>query len=144
MAKERDLRPIVETEPDPADVRMLEDRLYAFGVNATGIGDGRLLAVFLRGADGAVEGGVYGWSWGGTCYVRHLFVPAELRNQGHGTRLMRIVEDEARRRGCRQMVLETHDFQAPDFYRRLGFAVIGTVDDYPHGHRYLTLRKPLS
>jgi ribosomal protein S18 acetylase RimI-like enzyme len=40
-------------------------------------------------------------------------------------------------------VLETHSFQAPGFYRKLGFDVIGRVDGYPRGHEYLTLVKRL-
>jgi hypothetical protein len=41
------------------------------------------------------------------------------------------------------MVLETHDFQGPAFYRKLGFAIVGAVEGYPRGHQYLTLLKPL-
>ncbi len=78
----------------------------------------RTLGLFLRGADSALIGGAYGWSWGDTCFLRYLFVPAELRNQGHGTALMRTLEQQARMRGCRQIVVETHDFQAPEFYRK--------------------------
>jgi hypothetical protein len=44
-------------------------------VQATGIGDGALFGVFLRGPDARVIGGAYGWTWGGICYVRYLFVP---------------------------------------------------------------------
>jgi GNAT superfamily N-acetyltransferase len=86
---------------------------------------------------------VFGWTWGATCYVRYLFVPVEMRKRGHGSRLMAIVEAEAAARGCTQIVLETHDFQAPQFYCKLGFAITGRVSDYPSGHQYLTLVKRL-
>ena len=47
-------------------------------------------------------------------------------------------------RGCSQMLLETHDFQAPEFYRRLGFALTGAVAGYPPGHSLLTMVKRLA
>jgi len=134
---------VVDNNPDPAHVRLLEDQVYEFGMHATGIADGEYLALFLRGADGKVAGGAYGWTWGGTCYIRYLFVPEKMRNQGHGTRIMGLVEREAARRRCEQIVLETHDFQAPDFYRKLGFAVVSAIDNYPRGHRYLLMVKRL-
>src|SRR3954452_1451131 len=135
--------PIVETEPGLEDVRRLEDWLYQFNVQATGIDDGKLFGLFLRRPDGSVIGGAYGWSWGNTCHLRYLFVPAELRNKGHGMRLLQTVEQEARQRGCRQIVLETHDFQAPEFYRKFGFEVTGIVREYPRGHQLLTMVKQL-
>jgi GNAT superfamily N-acetyltransferase len=133
-----------ESEPDPADIRFLEERLHEFNVEATGISDGKLFGFFLRGTDGVVVGGADGWTWGGICYIRHLFVPAPMRKQGHGARLMDRIEDEAKARRCEQIVLETHDFQAPGFYRKRGFKSIGTVDTYPRGHRRLTFVKDVA
>jgi ribosomal protein S18 acetylase RimI-like enzyme len=133
----------VETEPSSATIRFLEERLYEFNVQATGFADGEAFGIFLRGGDGAVVGGAEGWTWGGTCYVRHLYLPAALRGRGQGTRLMQRVEQEARARRCDQIVLETHDFQAPDFYRRLGFELIGTIEGYPRGHQRHTFAKKL-
>ena len=135
---------MIETEPKLEDVHLLEDRIYEFNVQATGTSDGKLLAVFLRNETDDVVGGIYGWTWGGTCYVRHLYVPAHLRRQGYGRDLMRMAEAEATARGCGQIVLETHDFQAPEFYRRLGFEVVGRVNDYPRGHQSLTMMKRLA
>jgi GNAT superfamily N-acetyltransferase len=139
-----DLCLLVETETTTEDIRFLEEGLYEFNVQATGIADGNWLSVFLRGPDGAPMGGAYGWSWGRTCYLRYLYLAASLRQQGQGTLLMQAVEKEARARGCRQILLETHSFQAPGFYRKLGFELIGSTPDYPQGHHYLTLLKRLA
>jgi hypothetical protein len=56
---------------------------------------------------------------------------------------MLAAEREAAARGCTQIVLETHDFQAPGFCLGLGFAIVGVIDDYPRGRRYMTSRKPI-
>ena len=133
----------LEHEPSPEDIRVLEELIYAFNQAATGIRDGKLLTLFMRDRNGQVLGGLYGWTWGATCYVRYLYVPPELRKQGHGSDLMRRVEEEAKARGCHQIALETHTFQAPEFYRRLGFDVVGRIDGYPTGHHSLTMRKRL-
>ena len=135
---------IVETESNPEHIRFLEESLHEFNVQATGIPDGTYLGVFLRAADGSIVGGAFGWTWGGTCHVRYLFVAANVRNQGRGTGLMRAVEKEARTRNCRQIVVKTHDFQAPRFYEKLGLEVVGHVADYPRGHQYLTLVKRIA
>jgi ribosomal protein S18 acetylase RimI-like enzyme len=134
----------VESEPKSEEVRLLDERLHEFNVQATGTSDAKLFAVFLRDGDQVAVGGIFGWTWGATCYIRSLYVPAHLRNQGFGSALMSAVETEARARGCGQIVLETHEFQAPDFYSRLGFEIIGRVDEYPRGHQYLTMRKRLT
>jgi ribosomal protein S18 acetylase RimI-like enzyme len=143
MADDPEPHLVVESDPAPEHARFLDDRIHEFGVRATGITDGTPLAVSLRGPDGKVVGGAHGWTWGGTCYIRHLFIPASMRSRGLGTRIMRTVEEEAVARRCGQIVLETHDFQAPGFYRKLGFAIVGAVEGYPRGHRYLTMLKRL-
>ena len=133
---------ILET-PDSHDVQFLDDRLYEYNVSRTGIADGRLLAIILRDHDNNIMAGLYGWTWGNCCEVKTLWVHAQWRGQGLGTRLMTAAEDEARRRGAAQIVLSTHSFQAPDFYRRLGFEPVGHIEDYPVGYQNIFLRKRL-
>jgi len=123
----------VEAHPDPDDVSFLEARVADATVEATGHRDQRELAVFVR-RDGAPVAGIYGWTWGGCCELQSLWVDPSLRGRGLATRLLTAAEDEARRRGCHQVVLFTHDTQAPGLYARRGYETVGTVDGYPAGH----------
>ena len=136
--------PPVDESPDDADVHFLEDRINEYNVETTGITDGRVVSFFIRDERGDIIAGLYGWTWGGTCEVRYLWVRADHRKLGYGKSLMEAAEREALARGCTQIVLDTHSFQAPRFYARLGFATIGTHFDYPRGHQKHYLRKRLA
>ena len=131
-------------EPCSADIEFLEDRLYDFNAGATGIRDGRGLGVFLRDEFKNIVAGAAGHTWGETCELRQVWVAASVRGRGLGRQLIAEAEAEAVRPGCRQLVLTTHSFQAPEFYRKLGFDVVSELPDYPRGYSHLVLRKRLS
>jgi len=130
-------------EPTPDDMQCLEDRIYEFNSSVTGIGDGELLAFFVREGDRIVAG-ICGNTWGGTCELRQFWVEESLRNRGFGTKLFQAAEQEARRRGCGQIILMTFSFQAPGFYRKHGFEVLATIDDHPRGYQNILMRKRLT
>ena len=134
----------VEDEPLPRDLERLEHEINQFNFRVTGIHDGRSLAVFLKDASGVLRAGLAGHTWGGTCEIRFLFVRESERRAGLGSALLRAAEDEARARGCAQVVLSTHSFQAPAFYRRHGYLEVGRAEGYPHGHAQIYLRKVLA
>ena len=136
--------PFTITDPTSADIEFLEDRLYEFNVAATGFLDGRHLGVLLRNAAGQIVAAAAGHTWGETCELKQVWVSESLRGTGVGRRLMAEAEGEAVRRGCRQIVLSTFSFQAPGFYRKLGFEVVGEVAGYPSGHAHLVLRKTVN
>jgi GNAT superfamily N-acetyltransferase len=136
--------PPVNESPDDADVHFLDDRINQYNFETTGITDGRIISFFVRDESGDIIAGLYGWTWGGTCAVRYLWVRADHRKRGCGTALMEAAEREAHVRGCTQIVLSTHSFQAPRFYERLGFEIIGTNFDYPRGHQKHYLRRKLT
>lgn len=134
---------VLGTDPTPAEIDFLEQRLYEFNSRATGIFDALGLSVFGRDAQGEVVAGLCGHTWGGCCEIRQVWVHEKHRGQGIGRRLLELAETEARRRGCFQILLATYSFQAPEFYRRLGFEIVESLPGYPRGHRHLHLRKLL-
>jgi GNAT superfamily N-acetyltransferase len=131
----------LETEPAFADVRFLLDRLYDYNVERTGRDDGQWLAVFARDEKDQIVAGLHGWTWGGWLKIDQLWVSPEERRQGKGRQLLLMAETEARKRGCSQATLDTFSFQAPDFYAKFGYRIVGTIDGLPEGHRQYTLVK---
>jgi len=103
----------------------------------------RPLIVALKNAHGSVEGGVWAYTNFGWLFVQLLVVPETLRGSGFGRRLMAAAEEEGLRRGCRNAWLDTHEFQAPGFYEKLGYSVFGRLPDYPPGFARVFLTKRL-
>jgi hypothetical protein len=57
--------------------------------------------------------------------------------------LLQAAESEALRRGCTCALLDSYSFQAPDFYKKLGYQEFGLLEDFPAGHRLHFLWKQL-
>ncbi|MBL9070902.1 MAG: GNAT family N-acetyltransferase [Sphingopyxis sp.] len=91
-----------------------------------------------------VVGGLIGSSrWGGF-HVELIALPDALRGKGYGAKLLDLAEQEARRRNCHHMLLDTYDFQARHFYERRGFHIFGEIEGpAPYYPRYF-MKKQLS
>ena len=121
----------------------LETEINAFNVAATGYADGAVLNIAARGDGGQLCGGLSGWTWGGCGFIEFLWVRGDHRGSGLGARLLAAAEQEARRRGCDQVALSTHSFQAPGFYARFGYHECGRTPAYPRGYDQIHLVKQL-
>lgn len=128
---------------DPGLLAAIVQPLANFNAAFAGAPGCRPFLLALRAArDGGVLGGLAGEVIYGWLSIHALYVPAPLRRQGIGARLLGRAEAEARQRGLTGMVVNTFSFQARPFYERMGFTHFGTLDDCPPGYRcfYLSRR----
>ena len=82
---------------------------------------------YALGENGQLVGGIQGnfeWDW---LHITHLWVGS--RGQGLGRQLMKAAEGFAKQHGKRGLFLDTFEFQARPFYERLGFTVIGKIEN---------------
>jgi GNAT superfamily N-acetyltransferase len=134
----------VELSPDPADVRVLVDGLSGHALALTGGGMPEPLAVFLYDDGGKIVGGLAGRIWDGVLDISILWVHEEYRGEGYGRRLMAAAEAEGVKHGCELAELRTFEYQAPEFYKRLGYEEYNVVEGWPRGHRRHFFRKRLA
>jgi ribosomal protein S18 acetylase RimI-like enzyme len=125
------------------DVDGIMDRIDAWNMAVTGIHEFHQVAIFLRDEAGVIRGGVTGGVWAGWLHVVALWVDPDARGRNFGGELVEAAEAEARAVGARHAFLETHSFQAPGLYRKLGYVPFGEIDDYPPGASQLFMRKDL-
>jgi GNAT superfamily N-acetyltransferase len=134
---------VIEENPTIEDAQFIEQGLYAYNRQFAGADDYQRLTLFLRTADNKLVGGLLGatyWRW---LYISILWLDEEARGKGYGTQLLLAAEQEAIRRGCRRVHLDTLEFQALPFYERYGYSVFGVLNDHPAGYNRYFLTKNL-
>jgi GNAT superfamily N-acetyltransferase len=104
---------------------------------------GRSVRIFVRDKENCVVGGIAGDIFGGWLYIPLLWVEESMRDKGYGTKPIELLEQEAKRLGCKHAHVDTYSFEARPFYERLGYELFATLEDYPEGHRKYFLKKAL-
>lgn len=128
-----ELRISVHDQPDKAAAGVVDNGLGEANELAAPLDEVQPLQCFVRDAAGRVVGGAVGRTWGECCELLQLWVDPALRQQGVGGRLVRAFEQRAAERGCRVVYLDTFTFQAPAFYRGLGYEAGLDIAGFGHG-----------
>ena len=89
-------------------------------------------AISLREGD-KIVGGIVGEVWTTVLFIQFFWMEQKLRGKDYGTRLIKAIEDEARKFGATRSYLDTMSFQAPGFYRACGYEEFGSIEGYPDG-----------
>ena len=87
-----------------------------------------------RDPEGRLIGGLLGEWRSYWLHIDILVVTDGYRRCGLGSALMADAEKAARDRGYRGLFLDTFEFQAPQFYEKLGFTRFGSIQNFSDGH----------
>ena len=117
---------------DPADVDRVHAGLRRHNEQFAESGY-KPLFIFLRDGEGRLIGGILGDTYWGWLSVNTFWIDDRYRGRGYGERMLAAAEEEARRRGCAHVLLDTFSFQARPFYEKFGYWVYGTLEDFPVG-----------
>jgi len=138
----RGCRLTAEAHPDESDVEALGLGLDDYNRSIFGDTGYARIALFVRNGAGEIRAGLDGMAYTGWLFVKLLWVHADLRGGGIGSGLLARAERRAIECGCHSVWLDTFSFQAPEFYKKLGYVPFGTID-VPPGHQRIFLQKPL-
>jgi len=138
-----DLRIAIEA-PDNAGMGVVMAQLLAYNASRTEGAKPDYLFIAARDAAGEIKGGLVGGCYLGWLSIQMLSLDESLRGQGHGAALLKLAEEEALRRGCPRVFLETFSFQALPFYEKNGYKVHSKLEDFPPGGARYALTKMLA
>jgi GNAT superfamily N-acetyltransferase len=121
----------------------LSQNLSAFNDSDAGPADRRVLAALVE-SEGRLLAGLAGYTAWGWLYVQWLWIATEQRGQGWAGQLLQAAEAEARARNCHGAYIDTFNPQALHVYQKAGYAVFGTLPDFPPGRVRSFLSKSLA
>lgn len=97
----------------------------------------------LKNDTGDIIGGlnsVWCWNW---IEVDILWVDQNYRGMDYGSKLLTEIEEIAKEKKCAFVKLNTFSFQAPNFYLKKGYNVIGIIENAPRGFKHYYFVKEL-
>jgi|GEM_PF-775409 len=132
-----------EANPKSEDIQTLNDGITEQAKRKKGMKQLDFFAFFIRDEVGKIVGGCAGDNMYGGLFVGQLWVAESLRNQGHGTKLMQKAETLAKESKCNFMAVNTFDWEALDFYKKLGFYIEFERKGFDKNSTFYFLRKDL-
>ena len=76
---------------------------------------------FVAEDNGNIAGVIIGRAYYNEIHIGDLVVGKEYRRDGIGSKLVNAVEDAYKGKGYEKIALTTFGFQAPEFYKKLGY-----------------------
>ena len=94
--------------------------------------------------DEPIAAGFAGVNFWNIAFVEMLWVDEPYRNQGIGSRLLSDIEQEAKNNGACIVMINARDWNV-EFFKKFGYTVYCTLEDYPNGYsKYKLLKRLLS
>ena len=133
----------ITSDGNPQDIDEIHEMLRAYNLGHREKSEDVPLGVFYEDENGRKLAGLTGETFGNWLCIKYLFVNESFRGQGIGSRILAAAEEEAKRRGCKYVFVDTFSFQAPGFYQNQGYEKVFTLQDYPYTEKRYYYTKAL-
>ena len=137
------LKIVCEENPTPEDIQVLNDGIMSFAKQQRDHKPFRPFGFFIRNDLNTVLGGCNGVILYGCLHIDSLWVSETIRGMGYGKKLISNVEEVAIKNACPFMTVFTMDWEALDFYKKLGFYKEFERHGYEKNSIFYFLRKDL-
>lgn len=128
--------------PTETEINYIKNELKKYNDKLVGEDNHKTLSLIIRNNKDEIIGGLVGGTYWGWLYIDRFWINEKYRNQGLGKNIIKIAEEEAKMRGCKKAQVDTHDFQAFDFYVKQDYKTICEIKDFPKGHcKYIMIKE---
>lgn len=138
-----EMKVVYVEKPEESAWEIIGRGLDDFNHQKAGAEDFQRLCFALTAPSGEIVGGVLGemfWDW---LHIDLMWIKEEYRGEGYGHQPLIAIEEEAKKRGARNIFLDTFSFQAPEFYREHGYRLFGELPEFPAGFNRLFFTKSI-
>ena len=135
---------VFELKPSEKDISFLERQLFDF--NCSKVDDytyESLIIIVINKADSIIAG-IHVQIGGGWLYIVSLWVNENYRGMGFGKKLLGLTEKAGSDKKCNGAYLYTYSFQCPQFYKKFGYSILGTLENFCGEHTKYFMKKDLA
>lgn len=122
---------IVTDKPTNEDINKIVEKIIEFNLSRIELKEVKPIAIFVRDENDNEIGGISAETHGNWLEISLVYVDEKLRGQKIGSKLLKDVETEAIKRGCKYSFVDTFSFQAKGFYIKSGYKEVFTLEEYP-------------
>ena len=121
--------------PNKKEIEFVNNALEKFNNMHVGPDNHLLLNIVEYDENQNVIAGILGGTYWGWLHIDILWVDENFRSKKIGSRLLIAAENEAKKRGCHSVHVDTMSWQAPEFYKKHGYELISELDNIPNGYK---------
>lgn len=121
--------------PNKNEIEFVNNALEKFNNMHVGPDNHLLLNIVEYDENQNVIAGILGGTYWGWLHIDILWVDENFRSKKIGSRLLIAAENEAKKRGCHSVHVDTMSWQAPEFYKKHGYQLISELDNIPNGYK---------
>ncbi len=141
--KKDNMETITEFNPSSIETDFLEKKLFQHNCNEIKNYNYEDFIIKSVNEQNAIIAGMHGQIGGDWLYIASLWINKKFRKQGLGKRLLDQAESIAIQKKCYGIYLFTYSFQSPDFYKKFGYHVFGTLENFCKNSSKIYMKKIL-